>query len=70
MAKEPTKQSTKPVAKRTAPLNRSALVTRLWRAAAVQVQAHEAHLKALSNGAVPDDADAKALATLARTLRE
>ncbi|MGL4973708.1 MAG: hypothetical protein ACRC56_00315 [Bosea sp. (in: a-proteobacteria)] len=51
-------------------LNRRALVNRLWRAAALQVQAHEAHLKALPEGAVLGDADAKALATLARTLRE
>ncbi len=51
-------------------LNRRTLVNRLWRAAALQVQAHEAHLKALPEGSVLEDSDAKALATLACTLRE
>ncbi len=66
MASEPRKTDRKT----TTALNRRTLVNRLWRAAALQVQAHEAHLKALPEGAVLEDSDAKALATLARTLRE
>ena len=50
--------------------SRKAVVNRLWRAARRQIDAHEAHLDGLPEGAVASESDAKALATLARTVRE
>lgn len=50
--------------------SRKAVVNRLWRAARRQLDAHEAHLDGLPEGAVASESDAKALATLARTVRE
>jgi hypothetical protein len=60
-----------PAARRRAlPVSRKAVVTKLWRAAKRQLDAHEAHLDGLPQGAPASEADAKALATLARTVRE
>lgn len=56
--------------RRVLPVSRKAVVTKLWRAAKRQLDAHEAHLDGLPKGAVASEADAKALATLARTVRE
>ena len=52
------------------PVGRKAVVDKLWRAAKRQLVAHEAHLDELPAGAAASEADAKALATLARTVRE
>jgi hypothetical protein len=49
---------------------RVALVERLWQAAEAQVRAHEARLKALPPDDLATEAHAKALATLARTIKE
>lgn len=49
---------------------RAALVARLWRAAHVQVRAHETRLKGLEPADAGTEAQAKALATLARTVRD
>ncbi len=57
----------KPKAK---PTNRKAVVSQLWRAAKRQLDTHEEHLADLPSGAAASEADAKALATLARTVRE
>jgi hypothetical protein len=46
------------------------LVDRLWQSAEAQVRAHECKLKALGPGEAGSEAHAKALATLARTIRE
>jgi hypothetical protein len=60
-----------PVAKgRRMPPSRKAVVDKLWRAAKRQLAAHEAHLAELPKGATASESDAKALATLARTVRE
>ena len=60
-----------PVAKgKRLPVGRKAVVTRLWRAAKRQLDAHEARLDGLPSGAGASEADAKALAVLARTVRE
>lgn len=60
-----------PAAKgRRMPASRKAVVDKLWRAAKRQLAAHEAHLAELPKGAGASEADAKALATLARTVRE
>ena len=60
-----------PAAKRRAlPPSRKAVVTKLWRAAKRQLDAHEARLDELPMGAGASEADAKALAVLARTVRE
>ena len=60
-----------PAAKgRRLPVGRKAVVTKLWRAAKRQLEAHEAHLDELPKGAAASESDAKALATLARTVRE
>jgi hypothetical protein len=60
-----------PTAKRRVlPVSRKAVVTKLWRAAKRQLDAHERHLDGLPQGAPASEADAKALATLARTVRE
>ncbi len=47
-----------------------ALVGRLWQAAEAQVRAHEARLKALPPDDLANEAHAKSLATLARTIKE
>ena len=60
-----------PAAKRRPlPPSRKAVVTKLWRAAKRQLDAHEARLDELPRGAAASEADAKALAVLARTVRE
>jgi hypothetical protein len=64
---QPTTSATKP--KRPA-LSRKRVVGQLWRAAKRQLDAHEEHLADLPKGATASEADAKALATLARTVRE
>lgn len=46
------------------------LVERLWQAAETQVAAHEARLRGLAPGDAAGEAHAKALSTLARTLKE
>jgi hypothetical protein len=51
-------------------VGRKAVVTKLWRAAQRQLDAHEARLGELPQGAAASEADAKALAVLARTVRE
>lgn len=51
-------------------VGRKAVVTKLWRAAKRQLDAHEARLDGLPVGAAASEADAKALAVLARTVRE
>ncbi len=51
-------------------VSRKAVVGQLWRAAKRQLDAHEEHLGDLPKGAAASEADAKALATLARTVRE
>jgi hypothetical protein len=50
--------------------SRADLIERLWQAAEAQVRAHEAKLRALAPGEAGSEAHAKALATLARTIRE
>lgn len=57
-------------AKRPRTASRRSVVSRLWRAASRQLDAHEAHLDDLPASAAASEADAKALATLARTVRE
>ena len=47
-----------------------AVVGQLWRAAKRQIDTHEEHLADLPKGATASEADAKALAVLARTVRE
>lgn len=60
-----------PAAKRRRlPVGRKAVVDKLWRAAKRQLVAHEAHLDELPAGTAASESDAKALATLARTVRE
>lgn len=51
-------------------ISRKAVVGQLWRAAKRQLDTHEEHLADLPKGATASEADAKALATLARTVRE
>ncbi len=51
-------------------VGRKAVVTKLWRAAQRHLDAHEARLDELPKGAAATEADAKALAVLARTVRE
>ncbi|OYW67913.1 MAG: hypothetical protein B7Z40_05135 [Bosea sp. 12-68-7] len=51
-------------------VGRKAVVTRLWRAAQRQLDAHEARLDELPKGAAASESEAKALAVLARTVRE
>jgi hypothetical protein len=46
------------------------LVERLWQAAEAQISAHELRLKGLAPGEAGAEAQAKALATLARTIKE
>lgn len=60
-----------PVAKgKRLSVGRKAVVTRLWRAAQRQLDAHEARLEELPKGAAASESEAKALAVLARTVRE
>lgn len=60
-----------PVARPRRPgTSRKAVVGQLWRAAKRQLDTHEEHLADLPKGATASEADAKALATLARTVRE
>ncbi len=51
-------------------VGRKAVVSKLWRAAKRQLEAHEARLDELPKGAAAAESDAKALAVLARTVRE
>jgi hypothetical protein len=61
----------RPAAKRKpAPRGRKAVISKLWKAAQTQLASHEAHLAELPAGAAASEADAKTLATLARTVRE
>lgn len=50
--------------------SRKTVVNKLWQAAKRQIDAHEAYLDGLSTGKPTSEADAKALAVLARTVRE
>ncbi|RYE32162.1 MAG: hypothetical protein EOP23_13525 [Hyphomicrobiales bacterium] len=50
--------------------SRKGVVGQLWRAAKRQIDAHEEHLADLPKGTTASEADAKALAVLARTVRE
>lgn len=60
-----------PAAKRKpAPRGRKAVISKLWKAAQTQLEAHEAHLAELPAGTAASEVDAKTLATLARTVRE
>ncbi|MEN5084410.1 hypothetical protein ABE438_18160 [Bosea sp. TWI1241] len=60
-----------PAAKGTrVPPGRRQVIAKLWKAARAQLRAHEAHLAALPAGKAASEADAKTLATLARTVRE
>ena len=52
------------------PVSRKAVVGQLWRAAKRQIDTHEEHLADLPKGTTASEADAKALAVLARTVRE
>lgn len=52
------------------PISRKAVVGQLWRAAKRQIDIHEEHLSDLPKGTTASEADAKALAVLARTVRE
>ena len=51
-------------------VSRKAVVGQLWRATKRQIDTHEEHLADLPKGATASEADAKALAVLARTVRE
>ncbi|SDF42621.1 hypothetical protein [Bosea robiniae] len=51
-------------------VSRKAVVGQLWRAAKRQIDTHEEHLADLPKGTTASEADAKALAVLARTIRE
>lgn len=53
-----------------ATVSRRAVVGQLWRAAKRQIDTHEEHLADLPKGTTASEADAKALAVLARTVRE
>jgi hypothetical protein len=61
--------ASEPKSKRKA-ISRKAVVGQLWRAAKRQIDTHEEHLADLPKGAPASEADAKALAVLARTVRE
>lgn len=61
----------RPAAKRKpAHRGRKAVISKLWKAAQTQLEAHEAHLADLPAGTAASETDAKTLATLARTVRE
>jgi len=49
---------------------RKAVISKLWKAAQTQLEAHEAHLAELPAGTAASEVDAKTLATLARNVRE
>lgn len=51
-------------------ISRKAVVGQLWRAAKRQIDTHEEYLADLPKGTTASEADAKALAVLARTVRE
>lgn len=51
-------------------VGRKSVVNTLWRAARRQLDAHEARLDDLPKGSLASESDAKALAVLARTVRE
>ena len=51
-------------------VSRKSVVGQLWRAAKRQIDSHEEHLADLPKGTTASEADAKALAVLARTVRE
>ncbi|MGX1741076.1 hypothetical protein ACWIEX_05905 [Bosea sp. NPDC055353] len=51
-------------------VSRKAVVGQLWRAAKRQIDTHEEHLADLPKGTTASEGDAKALAVLARTVRE
>lgn len=55
---------------KVATVSRKRVVSQLWRAAKRQLDAHEEHLSDMPKGAAASEAEAKALATLARTVRE
>lgn len=59
-----------PAARKRVTASRRQVVDKLWRAARRQLASHEEHLDGLPSGAAATEADAKALATLARTVRE
>ena len=61
--------ASEPKSKRKA-ISRKAVVGQLWRAAKRQIDTHEEHLADLPKGSTASEADAKALAVLARTVRE
>lgn len=72
MAEEETatpQPATGPKSKRKT-ISRKAVVGQLWRAAKRQIDTHEEHLADLPKGTTASEADAKALAVLARTVRE
>jgi hypothetical protein len=52
------------------PAGRKTVVNKLWSAARRQLAAHEARLDGLAPGAAASESEAKALAILARTVRE
>ncbi|MCP4561968.1 MAG: hypothetical protein GY873_08530 [Bosea sp.] len=58
------------VKRKPAPRSRKAVISKLWKAAQTQLEAHEAHLAELPAGTAASEVDAKTLATLARTVRE
>lgn len=66
-APQPATSATKP---KQPVLSRKRVVSQLWRAAKRQLDSHEEHLADLPKGAAASEANAKALATLARTVRE
>lgn len=63
------RQAAEPKSKRKT-VSRKAVVGQLWRAAKRQIDTHEEHLADLPKGTTASEADAKALAVLARTVRE
>jgi hypothetical protein len=65
----PPQLPSEPKPKRTT-VSRKAVVGQLWRAAKRQIDTHEEHLADLPKGTTASEADAKALAVLARTVRE
>ncbi len=72
MAEDDSKRTQSPAASKPKRklASRKAVVGQLWRAAKRQLDAHEEHLADLPKGAAASEAEAKALATLARTVRE
>jgi hypothetical protein len=59
-----------PAPKAVRAVGRKQMIGKLWRAAKLQLETHEAHLAELPAGQAASEADAKTLATLARTIRE